>query len=175
MVGSIFHPPGSARTISGIFLWYEFPANKGGWTISYLPPTELRGTSIPTTIFNIRHPSLYRGTQACTDMICENGLTFNSVGKAVIEPVEKTWRRFWKNCGFPCHNGGWLGTSKKKNRVGLGLAASGVVPMDPCNDKDAFYNPSRWDEAKWPQLEISEYRKRSYQGESSFSYRICII
>ena len=129
MVGSIFHPPGSARTISGIFLWYEFPANKGGWTISYLPPTELRGTSIPTTIFNIRHPSLYRGTQACTDMICENGLTFNSVGKAVIEPVGFFVAEiFRKNCGFPCHNGGWLGTSKKKTGLVWGWLLVELFP-----------------------------------------------
>ena len=26
-IGSMFHPPGSARTISGIFPWYDIPAN----------------------------------------------------------------------------------------------------------------------------------------------------
>ena len=28
-IGSIFHPPGSARTISGSPKWYDIPANWG--------------------------------------------------------------------------------------------------------------------------------------------------
>ena len=40
--GDFFYPPGSARTISRIQVVFFLPI--GGWTISHLPTTELRGT-----------------------------------------------------------------------------------------------------------------------------------
>ena len=45
-VGSIFDPPGSARTISGIPKWYDFPANWGMDYATFCPP--FRGTRFPT-------------------------------------------------------------------------------------------------------------------------------